>query len=400
MSRSMSRSILLLFCLLLAAPASRAQPLSPLAPEVLEDGLAVASAEQLGLDPAPLLRLGADIEAGNLQRITGVLLAVRGRLVYEGTFGGTNKNTRHDVRSASKTLVGMLLGQAIAQGKLSGVEAPVFGFFPERSFAHPDPRKAQITIEDLLTMSSRLECDDENQFSSGNEERMYLTEDWLGFFLDLPIKGFAPWVVKPEDSPYGRSFSYCTAGVFALGAVLAKATGEDVPEFARKNLFEPLGIASVDWPRSPLGLTQTGGGARLRARDLLKLGLLYLNGGRWAGRQVIAQTWVEKSTAAHVQATDEDTYGYLWWRRDFRRGDEVFPAFYMSGNGGNRVLVVPKAELVAVITSTNFNSRGMHQQADKIFTDYLLAALPAAPLATGTSAATKPAGSQGAPNTP
>lgn len=330
----MIRSIPLLLCLLLTAQPARAQARSPIAPEALEDGLGVAPAKTLGLDAALLQRLSADIEAGTFQRITGVLLSVQNRLVYEGEFGGTNKDTLHDVRSAAKTLVGMLVGQAIAKGQLPGVEASVFGFFPERSFAHPDPRKARVTIEDLLTMSSRLECDDQNSFSAGNEERMYLTEDWLAFFLDLPIKGYPPWVLKPEDSPYGRSFSYCTAGAFALGALLEKATGEEVPEFARQNLFEPLGIASVLWPRSPLGSTQTGGGARLRARDLLKLGLLYLNGGRWAGRQIIAQSWVETSTAAHVMATDEDTYGYLWWRRDFRRGEEVFPAYYMAGNGG------------------------------------------------------------------
>lgn len=384
----------LLTGLLFLASPSAAQPASPLAPAALGDGLLVTSAEAAGLDPAPLLKLGTDIEAGTLQRISAVLLAVDGRLVYEGAFGGTDADTLHDIRSASKTLVSLLIGQAIDQGKLSGVDAKVFDFFPERRPAHPDPRKAEITVEDLLTMSSLLECDDENQFSSGNEERMYVTEDWLGFFLDLPIKGFAPWASKPKDSPYGRAFSYCTAGVFTLGAVLERATGIKVPDFARQHLFEPLGIERATWLESPLGLTQTGGGTRLRARDLLKLGLLGLAKGRWGGRQVVPEAWIETSTAAHVQATDEDTYGYLWWRRDFRRGETTFAAIYMAGNGGNRVVVVPAAKLVAVIASTNYNSRGMHQQADKILTDYLLAALPGGP-----SAARNPAGSQGAPNT-
>ena len=85
---------------------------------------------------------------------------------------------------------------------------------------------------------------------------------------------------------------------------------------------------------------------------------------------------VTASTAAHVQASDTDTYGYLWWRRDFVSGDRTYPAFYMSGNGGNKVVVVPSAKLVAVITSTFYSSRGMHQQTDKLLTDYILAALP------------------------
>ena len=161
------------------------------------------------LSPALLSALGDKIRDNTFQRITSVLVMVEGKLVYEGYWNGAERDTQHDIRSASKTVAGMLVGQAIDRGKISGVNAKVFDFFPERRAAikSPDPRKLQVTIEDLLTMSSLLECDDENQFSSGNEERMYVTEDWLGFFLDLPIKGFAPWVTHPKDSPYGRSFS-------------------------------------------------------------------------------------------------------------------------------------------------------------------------------------------------
>jgi CubicO group peptidase (beta-lactamase class C family) len=358
-------------------------------PPDLADGLAVSPAAAAGLDANLLATLEKSIGDGTFQHITGVLVAVDGKLAYEGYFDGATRETQHDVRSASKTITSMLVGQAIARGAIPGVEAKVFDFFRDRPPArNPDPRKLRVTLEDLLTMSSLLECDDENQFSSGNEERMYVTEDWLGFFLDLPIKGFAPWVAKPTDSPFGRSFSYCTAGVFALGAVLEKATGRKVPDFARETLFAPLGIEQVGWQYSPLGQVQTGGGARLRGRDLLKLGMLYLDGGRWHGRQVIPEKWVAASTAAHVQATETDTYGYLWWRRDFSAGGRTFPAFYMSGNGGNKVVVMPSAKLVAVITSTFYNSRGMHQQTDKLLTDYILAALPRSE-----------GGSQGAPST-
>ena len=370
MKRSLS-----LWCIafLVATTLSAAE----LQPPDLADGLAVSPAGAAHLDTQLLTALGETIRKGELQRITSVLMMVDGKLAYEGYFNGAERETQHDIRSASKTVAGMLVGLAIDRGAIKGVDAKVFDFFPERREAarNPDPRKLQITLEDLLTMSSLLECDDENQFSSGNEERMYVTEDWLGFFLDLPIKGFAPWVTKPQDSPYGRSFSYCTAGVFALGAVVERATGKSVPDFARETLFAPLGIEKVGWQFSPLGLTQTGGGTRFRSRDLAKLGQLFLDGGRWQERQVIPAAWVATSTAAHVQASDTDTYGYLWWRRDFVSGDRTFPAFYMSGNGGNKVVVVPSAKLVAVITSTFYNSRGMHQQTDKLLTDYILAAL-------------------------
>ena len=384
--------ILLAFLFIWTAPSFAVETEPPeFHPPDLADGLATGTAGGARLDTSLLTTMGERIKDSTFQRITSVVVAVDGKLVYEGYFSGAGRDTQHDVRSASKTVASMLIGLAIERGAISGVDAKVFDFFPERRQAskNPDPRKDKVTVEDLLTMSSLLECDDDNQYSSGNEERMYVTEDWLGFFLDLPIKGFPPWATKPQDSPYGRSFSYCTAGVFTLGAVLEKATKKPVPDFARETLFAPLGIEKVGWQFSPLGLTQTGGGTRLRSRDLAKLGLLYLDGGRWHGRQVISEEWVETSTAAHVQASDTDTYGYLWWRRDFEASGRKFPAFFMTGNGGNKVVVVPSAKLVAVITSTNYNTRGMHQQSDKLLTDYILAALPSS----------KAGGSQPARNT-
>jgi CubicO group peptidase (beta-lactamase class C family) len=387
----MKRTILALSIALSATVAASAAEPPELSPPDLADGLAAGSATAAHLDSQLLTSLGPRIQDNTFQQITSVVVMVDGKLAYEGYFNGAGRDTQHDIRSASKTVTSILTGQAIARGALSGVDAKVFGFFPERrkSIQHPDPRKDKVTVEDLLTMSSLLECDDENQFSSGNEERMYVSEDWLGFFLDLAVKGFAPWAAKPKDSPFGRSFSYCTAGVFTLGRVLEKATGHSVPDFAREALFAPLGIDKMTWIFAPLGEAQTGGGARFRSRDLAKLGQLYLDGGRWHGRQIVPEAWVRTSTAAHVQATDTDTYGYLWWRRDFKAGGRTFPAFYMSGNGGNKVVVVPSAKLVAVITSTFYNSRGMHQQTDKLLTDYILSALPVS----------SDGGSQGAPTT-
>lgn len=328
------------------------------------------------LDQGLLKKLEEGIRGDEFERVTSVLLSIDGELVYEKYFSGADRKTMHNTRSATKTVASMLIGIAIDRGHLPGVDAKVFNYFKDHRVAHPDPRKQNITVEDLLTMSSLLECDDDNRHSRGNEERMYLIEDWVGFFLDLPIKGFPPWVTPPEKSSFGRSFAYCTAGVTTLGAVIEKATGKQVEDFAREALFAPLGIGEVEWPYSPLGLAQTGGGARMTSRDFVKLGSLYLQGGRWDGRQVISKQWVEVSTADHVRANDTETYGYLWWKRAFTVGERKYPAYFMTGNGGNKVVVVPSAGLVAVITATLYNTRGMHQQSARILTDYLLAALP------------------------
>jgi CubicO group peptidase (beta-lactamase class C family) len=339
------------------------------------DGWPTTNAETVGLSASKLQDMESAIRADQFKKITSVVIARHGKLAYEGYFGGTDENTLMETRSATKSITSMLIGIAIDRGLLASVDTPVLPFFRDKQpLQNSDPRKEKITVEDLLTMSSLLECDDWNDFSRGNEERMYLIEDWAKFALDLPIKGFAPWVTKPKDSPYGRSFSYCTAGAFLLGQVVERSVNMPVREFARKSLFDAVGIEKVDWKFSPLGEAQTGGGLGLRSRDLLKLGQLYLNGGSWNGKRVVSESWVKVSTEPHVRIDDQTLYGYLWWLKSFKSGELAHPAYFMSGNGGNKVVVLPDLDMVVVITSTNYNTKGMHEQTEKLLTDYVLAA--------------------------
>jgi CubicO group peptidase (beta-lactamase class C family) len=320
--------------------------------------------------------LQAAVDEGRFVKIGSVLVARHGAIVYECSFDGAGPDAIRNTRSATKTVTGMLVGVAIDLGFIPGVHARVLSYFPDKvPVQHPDPRKAEITIEDLLTMSSLLECDDFNSFSRGHEERMYPIEDWVQFTLDLPIRGFPAWTPRPEDSPYGRSFSYCTAGSVVLGAILERAAHMPVPELAERYLFAPLGITHPEWQFIPTGTAMTGGGIGLTGRELLTLGQLYLNGGEWSGKQIISRNWVEASVSPHVEVDEGVEYGYFWWLRTFPTGGIERRAWMMQGNGGNKVAVFPDLDLVAVITSTNFSTRGMHEQTDRMLQDHILAAV-------------------------
>jgi CubicO group peptidase (beta-lactamase class C family) len=335
-----------------------------------------AGPETQGIDPAPLARIADDVQAGKLVKLTGVLVARRGKLVFERYFGDARADTLLDTRSATKTLTGMLVGIAIDRHLLSGVSAPVTPFFKDRRpFQNPDPRKERITVEDFLTMSSLLECNDWNEFSRGNEERMYLVEDFVRFTLDLPIRGFPSWTPKPADSPHGRSFSYCTAGVATLGFLLERAVHEPLDRFAEARLFRPLGIVERQWVRTPLGTVLTGGGLRLRARDLLALAQLVADGGAWHGARVLDPRWVATSIEPHARIDESTEYGYLWWLKDLPWQNRRVRAVFMSGNGGNKIGFVPELGLTFAITANNYGARGMHEQTERVLVESVLASV-------------------------
>jgi CubicO group peptidase (beta-lactamase class C family) len=364
--RSTRPILMLAFIAALAAAAQTASELD----------LPKASAQENGVSSEKLHSLETAIRSGEFKKIGSVVIARHGKLIYEAYFDG-DAATLRDTRSATKSITDILIGIAIKDKKLSGVDARVLALLPERAqrMQNPDPRKDQITVEDFLTMSSPLECDDWNDASRGNEERMYVIEDWAQFILDLPVRGRMQVGEKAEAPKYGRYFSYCTGAVFALSELLQKVTGQRTDHYAQQKLFGPIGITDAQWVYSPLHIPQTGGGLRLSSRDLLKVAELYRGGGMWQGTRIVDDAWVRTSTQPHAQIDDETEYGYLWWLKTFKSGGAGYPAYLMNGNGGNKVAVFPALDLTVVITSTNYNTRGMHEQTDKLLSDYILAAV-------------------------
>jgi len=340
--------------------------------------LAAASFTAASADGARFDHARKAVEQGEFKAITSILVAQRGDVVYEHYFDSEGAEARRNTRSATKTVAGMLVGLAIADGHLPGTSARIFDVLPSsrrQGMRNPDHRKDAIRVEDLLTMSSIVECDDENQFSRGNEERMYLIEDWVQFYADLPVQGFPAWMPKPADSPHGRSFRYCTAGVTVLGEAIQTAVHEPLQRYAQRRLFDPLGIEAPAWQLSPLGLAQAGGGLGLRTRDLWKLGQLYLDGGRAGGRQVVPKDWVRQSLSAKAAAREDADYGYLWWLMKIPSGDAVTTVPAMAGTGGNAVFLLPEKQAVVVITTTNYNERQPHALTLKLLTRDLMPAL-------------------------
>jgi CubicO group peptidase (beta-lactamase class C family) len=373
MFRPTSRFAAVAVTILAAITAAATPPAA--AADAPADDWTLARPADVALDAARLAALDQAIVDGKYKGITSVLVLRDGKLAHEGYFNGGARDTPNDMRSATKTVTALLVGAAIARGKIAGADAPLYAFFKDRRWQHADPRKAKFTLEDLLTMSSRWDCNDDNPYSRGNEEHMYVTEDWTQFALDLPIRGYAPWDTKPEDAKYGRSFSYCTAGSFLLGAVVERATGTRLDRFAREALEAPLGIDTVQWNLAPEGVGMGGGGTRYRSRDIAKLGELIRMQGEWRGKRVLPAAWIEAMTTPHAEAREATDYGYQMWRFTFPRGDGQVHAWAMSGNGGNYVFVVRELGLVAVITTRNYNQGFAHPQSQEIFRDYVLAAV-------------------------
>ena len=332
-----------------------------------------AFAAQFSWDKEREAALEAAIANDDYQRVTSVLILHEGKAIYEGYFNGATADTRHNTRSVTKTINSMLVGAAVADRIVNSIDEPIVRFFRDKKpFENPDRRKNDITIEDLMTMSSALECDDFNAYSRGNEERMYLVEDMAQFYFDLPVRGFPVWSPVPEERKYGRAFSYCTAGANLVGQMIDRETEDGLEDYAQSRLFSPLGAADVKWPRTGTGAVMATGGLELKTSTLGKLGQLFIDQGVANGEAILPRDWIAASLQPRAAIDEETEYGYFWWLSTYSVGDKRHAVAYMSGNGGNRVMVLPDHDIVLVVTKTSYNTRGMHETTQDLFEDFVV----------------------------
>jgi len=326
-------------------------------PVARDDGWRVASVtEDQLIDRDALCRMADRLAAGDAN-IHGVLVARGGRLVFERYFRGADEipgrfygrrvanvtfdaDTLHDMKSVSKSVASLALGIAIDRGLIRGVDEPIFSFFPELSDLR-SPEKDRIQLSHVLSMSMGLawvEATPATGDFDNDEARMRMASDPCRYVLGRPVTAAA-----------GQEFFYNTGALALVAAIVRRATGRPLDEFARATLFEPLGITGAEWTRVR-GETDAGGGLRLRPRDMAKIGQLVLAGGRWNDRQVVSKAWIETSTAPKIKTTDGQ-YGYLWWLgRTLLNGREVHWVGAL-GRGGQSIRIVPELDLVVVVTA-------------------------------------------------
>ncbi|MEM9935668.1 MAG: serine hydrolase [Bacteroidota bacterium] len=306
------------------------------------------------------------IESWEPADFRGVVIIKDGKLEVEEYYNTFWRETVHDIRSAGKSITGILLGIAIDQGLVKDVEACVYDFFPEETFNYTitEAHKA-IKIKHILTMSAGLDTYSDDPQSYGGEGNWYGKDDWLSYTLKTPVK------LEP-----GKEWVYTDVCAQLAGGIVEETSGMSLEAFADKYLFGPLGFSEYYWFNDRTGRTAAAGNLYITTLDFAKLGLLVANKGKWGDQRIVSEQWIEQMTTSYLTIGEgpyPTGYGYFWYREDIILEDKATPYFYASGNGGNKIYVVPDLSLVVAITSSAYGRGYGHRRAN----DILLATLRA-----------------------
>jgi CubicO group peptidase (beta-lactamase class C family) len=309
-----------------------------------------AEPAKVGIDPAAISEILAQIRRGERGSINSFLVLRHGLLVSEGYFPGPglfgepyqeyDKDTMHRQYSVTKSVVSTLIGIALDEGTITSIDTPVADFFPQYPELRLDAVKKTLTLRHLLSMTSGLAWDEQSlpyDNPANSHYQMDNASDPIRFVLDLPL----------ESTP-GTAWNYSSGVSMVLGAIVKAATGKSADEYAVEKLFNPLGIHEYRWDRYPGGEIQTGGGLHLRPRDMAKFGSLLLNEGMWEGKRILSKAWVAEAT--NIQA-GEMPYGYQWWI--VPPGIFSWSGYMAIGIGGQYIFVLPDLDMVVVFTGGN-----------------------------------------------
>lgn len=272
-------------------------------------------------------------KADEIPSVRSLLIQQHGKLVSEDYFNGRRANQPYNIKSASKSIIGLLVGIAIEEGFISSINEPISTYFPEYFEANPDPQKKAITVRNLLTMQAGL-----RSTSSGNYGAWVLSSDWVKYTLDQPF-------VEEID---GRMV-YSTGSTHLLSVIIAKASSMNTKRFAEKYLFDPLDITVGGWDRDPQGFYMGGNNLALTPRDLLKIGQLLLDDGKYKGKPIIPHHWIVDSFQTYTYSNyNPYGYGYQWWNQKVGG----YHILFAWGHGGQYILMIPELDAVVVITSS------------------------------------------------
>lgn len=359
-------------------------------PDETKDGWHAASLAKEKMDAGLISTMVGRILSDGYKNIHSVLIVKDGKLVVEEYFPRTAGDRReqaakrvslHEVHSATKSINSILIGIALDQHMIHDVDQKISTFFPEYADIFADKQRDKLRLRDLLTMSSGLAWDEWTYpYTDPRNDHVAMLSgaDPIRYVLSRPI------VADP-----GTKFTYNSGIAIVLGQIIYKVSGLRADKFAECCLFKPLGISDYYWLKLPNDIVQTAGGLYLRPRDMAKIGCLFLDGGRWMGKQIVSDEWAKESVENRISAGQlpaaarADGYGYQWWLSSFRVGGRVVQSYSARGRGGQFILVLPAQKTVVVVTGWNDNDL-MFQPLDMV-QRYVLPAIGTLPAESATS---------------
>jgi CubicO group peptidase (beta-lactamase class C family) len=296
----------------------------------------ISTPEEQGMDAAVLEQMMQYVDEHDMA-VDSVVVVRHGAIVFEEYRNGYDPLKTHHLQSVTKSFSSMLIGIAIHEGLIEGVDEKLVDLFPGHTLANMDARKQRMTLEHLLTMSDGMdwhELDYPYTDMRNTLGQMWVSRDAVQHVLDRPM----------AREP-GETWAYNSGTSILLGGIIEERTGQGAPSFAREHLFDPLGIGTISWARTTGNHYHTDGGLYMTPRDMARFGYLMLHNGTWDGKEIVSADWVSRSSTAHYQTSGGYGYGYQWW---------ILPGgigYVARGHYEQAIYVLPEADMVVVFTA-------------------------------------------------